>query len=47
MCFRRADIKPAGIAINMAMTKEIAMDYSMFRLIVNFVLEKRKQVEQE
>jgi len=30
-----------------AMTKEIAQDYSMFRLIVNFVVEKRKQVEQE
>ena len=33
--------------INEAMTKEIAEDYSMFRLIVNFVVAKRKQVEQD
>jgi HEAT repeat protein len=33
--------------INEAMTKEIAEDYSMFRLIVNFVMAKRKQVEQD
>ena len=32
---------------NEEMTKEIAQDYSMFRLIVNFVVKKRKQVEQE
>jgi len=31
--------------ITEAMTKEIAEDYSMFRLIVNFVVEKRRQVE--
>jgi HEAT repeat protein len=33
--------------ISEAMTKEIAEDYSMFKLIVNFVVEKRKQVEQD
>ncbi|MEN8150690.1 MAG: HEAT repeat domain-containing protein, partial [Planctomycetota bacterium] len=33
--------------ITEAMTKEIAEDYSMFKLIVNFVWEKRKQVEQQ
>ncbi len=34
-------------AITEAMTKEIAEDYSMFKLIVNFVVEKRRQVEQD
>ena len=34
-------------SITDAMTQEIAEDYSMFKLIVNFVVEKRKQVEQQ
>jgi hypothetical protein len=34
-------------AITEAMTKQIAEDYSMFKLIVNFVVEKRRQVEQQ
>jgi hypothetical protein len=33
--------------ITESMTKRIAEDYSMFKLIVNFVVTKRKQVEQQ
>jgi hypothetical protein len=33
--------------INEEITREIAEDYSMFMLIVNFVVEKRRQVEQQ